>query len=83
MRDYLAEPIFVRDIARHLGICASSLAHRYRTEARESPMQSLIFLRIELVKGLLMQGLPLKAIAENAGFCDVYHLSKRLFYCIF
>jgi transcriptional regulator GlxA family with amidase domain len=54
----------------------STLAHRYRQETGEPPMLKLTRLRINLAKGLLLKGQPLKAIAEAAGFSDAFHLSK-------
>jgi len=76
MREHLGEALRVQDLADHFRMSVSSFAHRYQQEAMESPMQSLTALRIEFAKGLLMRGLPLKAIAKNACFCDIYHLSK-------
>ena len=39
-------------------------------------MTRLINLRIDHAKHLLLRGVPLKQIAQEAGFSDAFHLSK-------
>lgn len=76
LQDHIAEPVTRRDLARHANMSVSALAHRYRLETGESPMAALTGMRINLAKGLLLKGYRLKTIAEQAGFCDAFHLSK-------
>ena len=74
--EHLAGRVTLAGLAGHLGVSVSTLAHRYRQETGEPPMLKLTRLRINLAKGLLLKGQPLKAIAEAAGFSDAFHLSK-------
>ena len=76
LKKYLAEKITLEKIAHHVHVSISSLSHRYRDETGETPMTTLTRLRINHVKVLLLKGYPLKAIAEQLGFSDVFHLSK-------
>jgi AraC-like DNA-binding protein len=76
LQAHLAERVRVEDIARHLKTGLSTLAHRYRKETGESPLKTLARFRIDFAKSLLLQGFPPKAVASQAGFCDVYHFAK-------
>jgi AraC-like DNA-binding protein len=76
LREHSAERLTLAGIARHLHVSPSTLSHRYRQEAGRSPMKRLIEIRIGMAKGLLFRGYPLKTIAEQTGFSDMYHLSK-------
>ena len=76
LHEHLAAPITLAEIAGHLGISESALSHRYRAEAGETPLMTLKRERISLVKVLLAKGYPLKAITEQVGFYDPFHLSK-------
>jgi len=76
LRRNLSRNIKLSDIASYMKISESLLSHRYKVETGISPIARLIELRIEFAKNLLMKGEKLKNIAEMAGFCDEYHLSK-------
>ena len=76
LSQHMAERITLNDLAKELHISSSSLSHRYRELAGESPMQTLAALRIARAKSLLLQGQQLGAIAPQTGFCDAFHLSK-------
>lgn len=76
LRARLDRPTTCTDLARSLGVSPSTLAHRFRREAGETPMAALRRLRLEQAQALLRKGLPLQAIADQLGFCDRFHLSK-------
>jgi len=76
MKDHLTEHVTLPDIADHLHVSVSSLAHRYRQATGASPKAALAKLRIGQAKALLAKGYPLKAIAGQLGFADAFHLSK-------
>lgn len=76
LREHMAEPVTLADLAGHVHMSISGLCHRYRRETGEAPMQTLMRIRLDQVKSLLLRGLPLKVIAAQTAFCDVYHLSK-------
>ncbi len=65
------------DVARAINVSKSTLCHKFQKETGFSPMSMRLRCRIEAVKGLLLKGEPLKNIAEQTGFCDQFHLSKR------
>ncbi|MFH1970657.1 MAG: AraC family transcriptional regulator [Verrucomicrobiota bacterium] len=76
LRAQCARPIHLNEIARHFNVSLSTLCHRYRAETGEAPIATLIHLRIQQARNLLMKGQRLKTIADSLGFSDVYHLSK-------
>jgi len=76
LQQRLNENVTVADLARHLNISTSSLAHKYRELTGEPPMKTLMSLRVNAVKNLLTKGAPLKSIAAQTGFYDEFHLSK-------
>jgi AraC-like DNA-binding protein len=76
LRENLARPVALAEIAEHLGVSVSSLSHRYRAEAGETPMATRTRLAVGTAKALLLKGWGLKHIAVQTGFCDAYHLSK-------
>ncbi len=76
LRNNLDKPLALSGIARRMGVSVSTLSHKYRAEAGESPLRTLAKLRINLAKGLVAKGESLKSIAERTGFYDEFHLSK-------
>ncbi|MBU4365678.1 MAG: AraC family transcriptional regulator [Verrucomicrobia bacterium] len=76
LRENMAQRLSLGTIAQHLHVSVSTLSHRYRAETGEAPIATLIRLRIQQARNLLMKGQRLKTIAATLGFSDVYHLSK-------
>ncbi len=77
MRKNLHRSLRIADLAEHMNMSASGLQHAYRRETGSSPMRSLLKMRIERVKAMLMKdGTGLDAIADETGFCDAFHLSR-------
>jgi AraC-like DNA-binding protein len=76
LRENLSRPIKLTDVARRTHVSLSTLSHQYIKETGETPMQTLGRMRLGVVKSLLLKGEPLKRIARQTGYCDVYHLSK-------
>ena len=74
-RDY-RKPITIGALARELGCSSSSLSHRYRTECGESIFDTLLRIRVEQSMPMLMKHLPLKLIAEEAGFSSEFYYSR-------
>jgi len=81
MREHMAQRLSLGTIAAHLHVSVSTLSHRYRAETGESPITTLIRLRIQQARNLIMKGQRLKTIAAALGFSDVYYLSK-MFKCV-
>ena len=76
LRAHMVQRLSLAAMAAHLHVSVSTLSHRYRAETGESPIATLICLRIQQARNLLMKGQGLKTIAASLGFSDVYHLSK-------
>lgn len=76
LRSNIEKPLTLAAIAQYAGVSVSTLSHKYPAETGESPLRTLVKLRINLAKGLLMKGECLKAIANMTGFYDEFHLSK-------
>ncbi len=76
LRAHLNERLTLEQIASNFNVSASTLSHRYRAEAGEAPITTLIEMRIRQARNLLLKGQPLKAIAPALAFNDVFHLSK-------
>jgi len=80
-RAHLADKVTLAMVARHLGMSASALSHRYAEQTGRSPMASLTAMRIELAKSLLLRGLKMETIARQTGFFDAFHFSKAFKKC--
>ena len=77
MRENLALPIRIRDLAEAVGLSESALSHDYRRITGRTPMATLRAMRIEAATLHLVRGrLTLQRIAELTGFADAFHLSR-------
>ncbi len=76
LKNNLPQKVTVKEIAAHFQMSESSLAHTYKNLTGQSPIATLIAMRINLAKNLLQRGYRLKTIAAQAGFNDEFHLSK-------
>ena len=76
MKNSLGKPLTLKDMARIANVSTSTLSHKYQKEIGESPRKTLVKMRINMAKGLLLKGENLKSIAEQTGFYDEFHLSK-------
>jgi len=76
LKDNLSRAIELQDISRHLNVSLSTLSHKYASITGESPLRTLMSMRISMAKALLLQGESLKATAMRTGFYDEFHFSK-------
>lgn len=77
IRDHIAGPVRVADLARHLGISRSALAHTYPALTGESPYRTVARLKIETAKRLLLQDdLSVKETAQRLGYSSEFQLSR-------
>ncbi len=77
IRAHLTERLRVTDLARHVGLSASALAHAYPTLAGESPHRTIQRLKLEAAKRLLLQdSLSVKEAAGKLGFSSEFHFSR-------
>lgn len=72
----LNKTILLENIAAALNVSVSLLSHSYSKETGESPMRTHARFRMMQIKNMLLIGDSLKVIAQEMGFCDIYHLSK-------
>jgi AraC-like DNA-binding protein len=77
VRDGLAGPIFLRDLARVAGMSASHFARRFQAEHGVTPMGYVRQARVEAARTLLLTtSEPLRVIAPQVGFADEFQLSR-------
>jgi len=76
LKQHVSDRITLDDIAKHLNVSKSLLVHRYKSETGTSPIATLIHMRVNYGKTLVLKGFPLKAIASQMGFSDTFHFSK-------
>ncbi|MCC6581011.1 MAG: helix-turn-helix transcriptional regulator [Phycisphaeraceae bacterium] len=77
IRQHIGETIRVSDLARHVSLSRSALAHAYRRQAGETPRRAITRLKIETAKRLLLQdGLSTKQCAQRLGFATQFHFSR-------
>lgn len=83
VRQHIAEPISLDDLARVNGISKFHFLRLYRLSTHRTPMQDVRAMRAEHARELILStNLPLKDIAPRAGLGDEYCLS-RLFRRVF
>ena len=77
MRERLAQPLPVTTIAAHLNLSRAHFIRTYKQLTGRTPMEDLRILRVETARHLLISTAePLKAIAQQVGFCDEHHFSR-------
>jgi AraC-like DNA-binding protein len=76
LQSHIAEKVTLARIAEALSVSQSTLTHKYRLETGESPMESILRMRIIHAKVLLLKGERFKTIAAYLGFVDESHFSK-------
>lgn len=77
IRDHIAGPVRVADLARHMNLSVSVFAHAYPALAGESPYRTVARLKIEAAKRLMLQdGLSVKETAHRLGYSSEFQLSR-------
>ncbi len=77
IRKHIGQPITVEDLAGEVGMSLSSFAHKYPESCGETPYQTVVRLKIETAKRLLLwEDMSVKQAAAQLGFSSPYHLSK-------
>jgi AraC-like DNA-binding protein/mannose-6-phosphate isomerase-like protein (cupin superfamily) len=65
------------DLSNVSGLGPSQIRRLFRKHLRTSPRQWLIRERLMQAQSLLVAGRTLAQVAEQCGFCDVYHFSRE------
>lgn len=77
IRSRIAEMLTVEDLARHAGLGLSTFAHTYRKLSGETPYQTIVRLKMEAAKRLLVnENLSVKATAYRLGFSSEFQFSR-------
>lgn len=77
IRARISEPLRVADLARHVGLSVSAFAHAFPRQAGESPYRSILRLKIETAKRLLLdEGLTVKETASRLGYSTEFQFSR-------
>lgn len=78
MRNDLGSPWSAQDLSKLTGLGPSQTRRLFRTYLRISPRQWLLRERLMLAQSLIVRNeSALAVIAEQCGFCDVYHFSRE------
>jgi AraC-like DNA-binding protein len=77
IRVHIAEPLRVGDLARHVGLSVSAFAHAYPKLAGEPPYRTIVRLKIEAAKRLLVdESLTVKETASRLGYSTEFQFSR-------
>jgi AraC-like DNA-binding protein len=70
------EKVTLRQVSQEIHAHPAHLVRMFSREFGISPHQYLAGRRIDLARGLLLDGMPASLAAATAGFCDQSHLSR-------
>ncbi|OGV52054.1 MAG: hypothetical protein A2017_03630 [Lentisphaerae bacterium GWF2_44_16] len=76
LKNNVNRQLSLHEISKALAMSVSKLTHSYSRIRGEAPIKTHSRLRLMQIKNMLLSGEPLKNIASQMGFCDIYHLSK-------
>ena len=66
-----------RELARHYGICVRQLERLFRQHTGTTPQLWLNWLRLRDAALLLSQGMSVKEVAQELGYCQASHFSRQ------
>lgn len=73
-----AEPLTLAELASAAGVSESTLCRLFRRHFGTGPVAAVELLRLARAEPLLwLSNLSLRAVAQQCGFADAYHLSRR------
>ena len=73
----LGQKISLQDIVKSSGICRALLIKLFKQECGLTPVKFAYKAKIEQAKNILSSGeIPIKAVADQLGFADIYHFSR-------
>ena len=77
IRSRIDEPLRVSQLAAHVGLSPSSFAHAYSPLAGESPHRTIVRVKIETAKKLLVnERLTVREVARRLGYSSEFQLSR-------
>jgi AraC family transcriptional regulator len=79
----LSDKVSLNDLAQTCGLSRGYFAHAFKTSTGVTPFQWLMRRRIERAKELLLRSSkPIEEIAEECGFADQSHLTRKFAHAI-
>jgi AraC family transcriptional regulator len=77
IRSRIDEPLRVAQLAGHAGLSPSAFAHAYSPLAGESPHRTIVRVKIETAKKLLVnERLTVREVARRLGYSSEFQLSR-------
>jgi AraC-like DNA-binding protein len=77
IRSRIDEPLRVAQLAAHVGLSPSAFAHAYSPLAGESPHRTIVRVKIETAKKLLVnERLTVREVARRLGYSSEFQLSR-------
>jgi AraC-like DNA-binding protein len=77
IRSRIDEPLRVGQLAAHVGLSPSAFAHAYSPLAGESPHRTIVRVKIETAKKLLVnERLTVREVARRLGYSSEFQLSR-------
>lgn len=76
LRDHMADPVAVGELAQWEGISEFALIRAYRREFSITPSQHLLSMRVDCARDLLVRGVSPADVAAATGFSDQAHLTR-------
>ncbi|MEK9505250.1 AraC family transcriptional regulator [Gaopeijia maritima] len=77
VRDHLAEPMAVDDLARQAGMSRAVFHRRFKEATAQSPLQFIKALRLNGAAMLITQGLSVGAAATRVGYANASQFSRE------
>ena len=76
MHDHCSEALKVAEIAADLGMSVSNFRRRFTDYTGRSPSAFIQELRLTEAKRMLREGMPIKQVAMDAGYSDVFYFMR-------
>jgi AraC-like DNA-binding protein len=77
IEENFADPIPLSDLSSLAGLSLHRFVTVFRSQIGIPPHQYICRTRVRQARAMLRKGLPLAAVALDAGFCDQSHLSRH------
>ena len=78
LQNHYTQPIRVDEVAQHVGLSPSRLAHVFKAQVGSSLIETALRLRLKQAANLLeFTSLTLQQIADQAGFDSAFYLSRQ------
>jgi iron complex transport system substrate-binding protein len=76
LHHHYSENLCLEDVAGHFYMSASQFRRKFKNYTGRSPVVYLKMLRIAEAKRLLLAGVPIKQVATQVGYADVFYFMR-------